>query len=96
MGSLKEALRPFGKLRSDIYNDLVKLYGIIRQEEYKTAGKKLPIGELLNWNEKRTLAKYVFRFATCLSPPLRDQIHIFDFSPSNSLQNTIYNASVQG
>jgi hypothetical protein len=95
MSSLAEALRPFGKLRSKIYKDLLKLYGTIRQDEYKTAGKKLTVDELLNWTEKKILAKYIFRFATCLTK-LRDNIFIFDFNPSKSLHNTIYDAWTQG
>jgi hypothetical protein len=95
-GSLENALRPLSKFRRDIYNDLLKLYGVIRQEEYKTSGKKLPVGELLDWDEKRALAKSFFWFASCLTSPHRDNIHIFDFNPSDSLQSTIYHASVQG
>lgn len=95
MNSLEVALRPFGKLRSEIYKDFLKLYDAIRQEEYKTAGKKRAVDELLNWNEKRTLAKYIFRFATCLTK-FRDKIYIFDFNPSKSLHNTIYDAWIQG
>lgn len=89
------SLRPFGNLRSEIYKDLLKLYDAICQEEYKVAGKKRSVDELLNWNEKRTLAKYIFRFATCLTK-FRDKIYIFDFNPSKSLHNTIYDASIQG
>jgi len=96
MDSLREVLRPFGKLRLDIYNDLSKLYAAIRQEEYKTAGKKLPVGELLKLSERRILANSIFRFATCLTSPLRDNIHMYDYNVSNSLQNTIYGALVQG
>jgi hypothetical protein len=96
MDRLREVLRPFGKLRLGIYNDLSKLYAAIRQEEYKTAGKKFPVGELLNLGEKRTLANYIFRFATCLTSPLRDNIHMYDYNVSNSLQHTIYDALVQG
>ncbi|CAF0881815.1 unnamed protein product [Adineta steineri] len=94
--TLREILRPFGKQRLDIHNDLLKLYVAIRKEEYKTAGKKMPLGELLDLNEKQSLAKYIFWFATCLTSPLRDNIHIFDFNISTSLQTTIYVASVQG
>ncbi|CAF1154121.1 unnamed protein product [Adineta steineri] len=95
--TLREVLRPFSKReRLDIYNDLLKLYIAIRKEEYKTAGKKLPAGELLNLGEKRTLANYIFWFATCLTFPLRDNIHIFDFNTSTSLQSTLYGALVQG
>jgi hypothetical protein len=84
MDRLREVLRPFGKLRLGIYNDLSKLYAAIRQEEYKTAGKKFPVGELLNLG------------ATCLTSPLRDNIHMYDYNVSNSLQHTIYDALVQG
>ena len=95
-GSLENALRPLSKFRKDIYNDLMKLYGVIRQEEYKSSGKKLPVGELLEWDEKRAFAKYFFWFTSCLTRPHRDNIHIFDVNSSNSLQSTIYHASVQG
>jgi hypothetical protein len=94
--SLREVLLQFGSIRLDIFKDLRKLYGIIRQQDYAVIGKKFPVGELLNIDEEKTLARYIFWFATCLSPPFRDQIYIYDFNSSNSFQNKIYEALVQG
>jgi hypothetical protein len=93
---LHDILKPFGKKRFEIFKDLRQLYGVIRQQEYSLMGKKLPVGELLNIDEEKTLAKNVQLFAACLSPPQRDRIHIFDFNSSNSFQNKIYDALVQG
>ncbi|CAF0997742.1 unnamed protein product [Adineta steineri] len=94
--NLKEALKPFGKWRLDIYRDLRKLYDSFRQEVYKTAGNGLSPDELLSLDEKKTLAEYLFWFVTCLNTPFRDNIHIFDSNSSIFLKNTIYNATVQG
>ncbi len=93
---MQDVLKPFGKIRFEIFKDLRQLYGVIRQQEYSLIGKKLPVGELLNFDEKERLAKNVQKFAACLSPPRRGWIHIFDFNSSNSFQNKIYNALVQG
>ena len=94
--SLEEALRPFNKWRQEIYNDLLKLYSAIRQEEHRSSGKKLPASEILDWHEKKALATYIIWFLACLTHPHRDNIHIFDFNPSDSLQSIIYRASIQG
>jgi hypothetical protein len=95
--SLRKILLQFGNMRWDILKDLRKLYGIIRQQDYAVIGKKFPVGELLHSDEEKTLAEYIFWFAECLSLPLRDQIHIYDLNnSSNSLQNKIYEALIQG
>jgi hypothetical protein len=93
---LGEILNKFGNIRFGIFKELRKLYGIIRQKEYASAGKRLPVGEFLNLDEEKAFAKYLFWLARCLAPPFRDLIHVFDLNSSNPLQNKIYDAMVQG
>lgn len=96
MYRLRKLLRPLGKWQSDFVNDVRKLYSVVRQQEHEAQGKRLPVGELLNLDEERTLAKYLYQLASCLQAPLRDNIHVFNITPSISLKETIYNAFVQG
>ena len=93
---LRETLQPLGKRRSNFVNDVRKLYIVTRQQEYEAQGKRLPAGELLSLDEERTLAKYLYQLANCLQDPLRDNIHVFNITPSKSLKETIYYAFVQG
>ncbi len=93
---LRQALRPLGKNRREFVNDVRKLYNIIRQQEYDAQGKRLPVGELLNFDEEKAFGEYLYRFACCLKTPLREHIHVFDINSSNSLKETIYYAFVQG
>jgi hypothetical protein len=93
---LKKTLQPFDKKYLEIFNDLRKLYTVIRQEKYAAAGKMLPVGDLLNFDEQKDLAEYLNLFATCLSLGFRDKIRIFDLNLSNTLQSTIYKALLQG
>ena len=93
---LRSVLRPLGKVRRDFVNDVRKLYNIIRQQEYEAQGKRLPVGEILNLNEEKTFAQYLYQFASCLKSPFRDYIHVFNMNSSKSLKETIYYAFVQG
>ncbi|CAF3741642.1 unnamed protein product [Adineta steineri] len=93
--TLKEMLRSLGKFRLDFVNDVRKLYNIVRQQNYETQGKRLPIGELLSLEEEKALGKYLYQMASCLNAPFRDNIHIFNIDSSKSLKETIYYAFVQ-
>ncbi|CAF0854764.1 unnamed protein product [Adineta steineri] len=93
--TLGEVLNKFGNMRIEIFKDIRKLYGIIRQKECTILGKKLPVGELPNLGEEKVLAKYLYWFATCLARPFRDRIHVFDMNSSSPLQNKIYKATIQ-
>lgn len=94
--SLREVLSKLGSTRLEILKDLRKLYGYIRQEEYAAIGKKFPVSQLLNTDEEKTLARYVYWFATCLSIPFRNQIYVFAINSSTPFQNKIYEALIQG
>jgi hypothetical protein len=85
-----------GNLHVKIFKDLKNLYGFIRQQDYAAIGKKFPVGELLNIDEERTLARYVYWFALCLLSPFREQIHVYDFKSTDPFQNKIYEALIQG
>jgi len=89
-------LRPLGKSRLEFVNDVRKLYNIIRQQEYDAQGKRLPVGELLSLDEEKAFGEYLYRFASCLKAPFRENIHVFNINSSKSLKETIYNAFVQG
>ncbi|UJR20243.1 hypothetical protein I4U23_023374 [Adineta vaga] len=93
--TLRHVLRPLGKYRLAFVNDVRQLYNIIRQQEYEAQGKRLPIGELLSWNEEKNLGKYLYQMASCLNAPLRENIHLFNIDSSKSLKETLYYAFVQ-
>lgn len=79
-----------------MFDDLRKLYAFLRREEHEISGKMPLVSELLTFDEQKDLATYLSLFATCLSSRLRGKIHIFDMNLSNTLQNTIYKALIQG
>ena len=82
--SLRQILQPFGKMGTDIINDLQKLYANHRKQK------------LSNIESNQELGRHIVRFVTCLTPPFRNNIHIYDVNSSISLQNTIHEALVQG
>ncbi len=89
-------MRPLGKNRLEFVNDVRKLYNIIQQQEYDAQGKRLPVGELLSLDEEKAFGECLYRFASCLKAPFRENIHVFNINSSKSLKETIYNAFVQG
>ncbi|CAF1030938.1 unnamed protein product [Adineta steineri] len=93
--TLKEMLRSLGKFRLDFVNDVRKIYHIVRQQNYETQGKRLPVGELLSLEEEKALGKYLYQMASCLNASFRDNIHIFNIDSSKSLKETIYYVFVQ-
>jgi hypothetical protein len=93
---LRDALQPLGKSRLEFVNDVRKLYNIIRQQEYDARGKRLRVGELLSLDEEKAFGQYLYRFASCLVAPFRENIHVFNINSSKSLKETIYYAFVQG
>ncbi|UJR18510.1 hypothetical protein I4U23_005417 [Adineta vaga] len=93
--TLREVSNPFGSMRTEIFEDLRKLYHSMRQKEYNIIGKKLPVGELLDMDEEKLFAQNVYWFVSCLTPSLRDRIHIYDINLSQSLESKIYEAMVQ-
>ncbi len=96
INSLRDILRPLDKSRAEFVNDVRKLYNIIRQQEYDAQGKRLPVGELFTLNEEKAFGEYLYRFLTCLTTPLRENIHVFNINSTKSLKETIYYAFVQG
>ncbi|CAF1203398.1 unnamed protein product [Adineta steineri] len=93
--TLKEMLRLLGKFRPDFVKDVRNLYNVVRQQNYETQGKRLPVGELLSLEEEKALGKYLYQMASCLNAPFRDNIHIFNIDSSKPLKETIYYAFVK-
>ncbi|CAF2055998.1 unnamed protein product [Rotaria magnacalcarata] len=93
--TLREALRPLGRKRVEFANDVRKLYSNIRQEEYETKGKRLPVGELLSLDEEKSLGQYLFKLSRCITTTLRENIYTFNINTSKSLKETIYHAFIQ-
>ncbi|CAF3196042.1 unnamed protein product [Rotaria socialis] len=93
--TLREALKPLGRKRVEFANDVRKLYSNIRQEEYESKGKRLPVGELLSLDEEKSLGQYLFELSRCITTTLRENIYTFNINTSKSLKETIYHAFVQ-
>lgn len=95
--SLRQILQPFGKLGADIINDLQTLaYTIHQKKQAEITGKGSSFQEPSNTKSNRELGEHIVRFVTCLTPPFRSNLHIYDVNSSISLQDTIHQALIQG
>ena len=93
---MRKVLRRLDKSRAEFVSDVRKLYNTMRQEQYETQGKRLPVGAILNFKEQRAFGKCLYQMASCLQDPFRKNIHVFNVNQSKSLKETIYYAFVQG
>lgn len=96
MYRLRDVLRRLGKCRVDFVNDVRKLYNIMRQEQYESQGKRLPVGGILTLEDERTFGDCLYQIASCLRDPFRQNIHVYNTNSTKSLKETIFYAYVQG
>lgn len=68
----------------------------MHKQNYERQGRRLPVDEMLTFDDEKNLGEFLKRMDTLLSIASKGQVTVFEVNSTKSLKETIYSAFVQG